>query len=170
MRIVIIILCLVLCGCTSPHRPAAASSRGILDEVLAKPAHASAVQQAERDLPADEWEDTPYRHNVSRFQRESAVALAMLRETAPKLKKMSVTELVRSLKVTSRDDLGGFNGVAGDVFEWGNAMIIAEIQLRPKEELKVLSGLAEENVVVYEGTQGPGDTLAMLIHSRLLTK
>lgn len=141
---------------------------GILDHTLVKASYSNTIAEAERDLPTDEWNDKPWRFNVTRFHREWAVAQKMLEEISPELKKMTVAQLVRSLKVTSRFAPDDFGGVAGCVYESGNAAIISEIQSRPKEELGVLPSLADPWLDVWEGPQGPGDSLEIIIHYRIL--
>ena len=162
------ILVLLAWGCAAPHQRGALPPPGILDKALHKAAYADAIRQAERDLPTDEWHDTPWRYNITRGQREWAVARQILAEISPEAKKMSVTQLVRSLKVTSRFAPDDFGGVAGCVYQSGNAMLIAEIQSRPESELKVLPSLTDEWLDLYEGPQGPGDSLDFVIHYRIL--
>ena len=171
MRGALIITALLLCGCGPSNRQTESSviaQPTILDEVLAKPEYAEAIKQAESDLPADERRDKPWPINDSRSRRESSVAQKMLAEIQPRLERMSVTELIRSLKVTPRLSGASFEGVSADVYSGGNRMIIAEIQSRPKYELAVLPSLADASVDVWEGIQGPGATLAELIHYRIL--
>jgi hypothetical protein len=141
---------------------------GIQDKVLVKASYSNAVTEAERDLPTDEWKELPWRFNYSRFQRECTVARQMLEEITPELKRMSVTQLVRSLKVTSSFAPDDFVGVAGCLYESGAAAIIAEIQSRPRTELSVLPSLADQWLHVWEGPQGPGDSLDTVIHYRIL--
>jgi hypothetical protein len=162
------ILIALVCGCTATHPRGTLPPPGVLDRVVSNAAYADAIKQAERDLPGDEWIGPPMRHNASRSRREGAVAQGMLAEVSPELKRMSVTQLVRSLKVTSRFAPDDFAGVAGCVYQSGNAMIIAEIQARPKSELKVLPSLGDQWLDVYEGPQGPGDSLDFVIHDRIL--
>ena len=47
-------------------------------------------------------------------------------------------------------------------------MIIAEIQSRPRSELTALPSLADQWLDLYEGPQGPGDSLDFVIHYRIL--
>jgi hypothetical protein len=171
MRVSFIISVLLLSGCAASHPSSEWSSTAqntILDQVVAKREYRSDIKQAEQDLPGDQWREQPWRSNVSRFHRESGVAQQMLDEIRPKLKQMTVTELARSLKVTPRMHFPNVAGVAYYVFRDGNRMIISEIQSRPKSELSVLPGLADENMELWEGDQGPGDSLAEVIHYRIL--
>src|SRR2546426_1098859 len=95
---------LLLCACnnspqTPPPAQLASPQATLLDEVLVSPAFSNEISQAERDLPDDKWEQQPYRFNASRAQREIKVADMMLQDIKPKLKQLTVTELVRALKV-----------------------------------------------------------------------
>src|SRR2546426_10083805 len=93
---------ILLCACnrpsqTSPRAQLAPPRATLFDEALVSPAFSNAVGQAERDLPDDKWEEQPYRFNAS--QREIKVADMILQDIKPKLKQLTVTELVRALKV-----------------------------------------------------------------------
>jgi hypothetical protein len=140
----------------------------ILDEVLRTPEFSNAVAQAERDLPSDYWEHTPFRYNSSRARREAEVARTMLAEIEPRLKTMGVTDLVRALKVYDYPMLNTIPGVAGYVYLYGNQMIIGEIKSRPTSELAVLPGLADDKLQVYEGEQGYLNKLSQVIYFQIL--
>jgi hypothetical protein len=121
-------------------------------------------------LPTDEWKEEPFHRNDSRERREMALAAKVLDGVKPGLRKMDVTALVKSLKVfpylgSLTNDI---SGVAYYVYRDGNQMIINELRSRPKSELQVLNQLADDKVEVFEGAQGPGDTLAELIKHRIL--
>lgn len=165
MRCALTILALLICGCASTH-PAVSSRQTILDEVLTEKKYANAIQEAERDLPGDRWEDFGWHHNASRFIRESAVASTILADIKPAVKAMSVSELVRSLKVVSYPMglmTNDFSGVCGQVYARGNFMITEEIKSRPKSELTVLPGFADERVAIWTGPDGPVTTLAAFV-------
>ena len=140
----------------------------MLDAALQQPEVADVIKQAERDLPDDTWQDKPWRANVSRTEREYEVATNILATFEPKFSQMTVAELIHALKVVPYPSLDDFRGVAGDVYEMGNRAIIRQIKSRPAEELRVLPGLADDKLEVYEGPQGPGDTLFSLIHWEIL--
>ena len=171
MRSAILMSVLLFCGCSaSLHQsesPVIPQST-ILDKTLARPEYTDAIKQAERDLPNDNWKEKPWRMNESRGDREFNIATNILASIEPKFRHMNVTELVRALKVTPRPSPEDFEGVSGYVYELGNEKIIAEIQSRPKDEWRVLPSLADDKVEVYEGPQGPGDSLASLINWRIL--
>src|SRR5262245_13209960 len=167
MRVLLFIWALLVFGCSAAHKPsepAVVIPSTIFDEALHRPEFAEAIKQAERDLPDDKWQDKPWRENISRDRREFAVATNILATVEPKFRHMSVTELVHSLKVVPRVAPDDFVGVAGYVYVIGNMDIIKQIQSRPKDEWRVLPSLADDKVQVYEGPQGPGDTLDTLIH------
>lgn len=143
----------------------------ILDEVLLGKQFSEDIAKVQRDLPQDEWRNTPQKQNVSRSAREAAVANTMLGGVELRLKAMTVTELVKSLKTLSYPDgvmTHKFAGVEYYVYEIGNQRILHEIMSRPKSELEILPKLADDGVVVFEGAQGPGDTLTEVINSRIL--
>ena len=153
---------------TSKQSHPAATQYTILDEALAKPEYADAIKQAERDLPDDEWADKPFRQNMSREQRDYRVATNILAEIEPKLKQLSVTELVRSLKIEYSPAVDVTNNpteVAEDVYLDGFDMIKTEIQSRPKKDLEVLPSLADDRVWLFTGSQGPPETLESFVHA-----
>jgi hypothetical protein len=172
MRVLLLISALFVFGCSASHKqteqPPVAIQPCILDEALQRSEFAEAIKQAERDLPDDKWQDKPWRANISRARREVAVSTNILATAEPKFSQMSVTELIHALKVVPRIGGDDFVGVAGYVYTIGNAEIIKQIQSRPKDELSVLPGLANDKMEVYEGPQGPGDTLDDLVHWRIL--
>jgi hypothetical protein len=172
MRALLLISALLMFGCSASHKqtdqPPVAIRPCILDEALQRSEFAEAIKQAERDLPDDRWQDKPWRENISRDRRAFAVATNILATVEPKFSQLSVTELIHALKVVPRISGEDFLGVAGYVYVIGNSEIIKQIQSRPKDELSVLPGLADDKVEVYEGPQGPGDTLDALINWRIL--
>jgi hypothetical protein len=168
-------LVLAIGGCSIKSRQPSSSQQdaklsAILDELLADSTYAGLITQAERDLPTDVWKEKPFRNNDSRERREMEVAAKVLDGVKPRLKKMDATALVKSLKVFPY--LGSLtnniSGVAYYVYRDGNQMIINELKSRPKSELQGLNQLADDQVEVFEGAQGPGDTLAELIKHRIL--
>jgi hypothetical protein len=88
---------------------------GILDKILIKASYTNAGAEAERDLPTDEWKETPWRHNYTRVRRVCRRSADARGRINPELKKMSVTELVRSLKVASISAIG-FDSAAASAF------------------------------------------------------
>lgn len=170
MRATLILSALLLCGCGVSHqqaKPPAVTQYTIFDEALAKPEYAYAIKQAERDLPDDEWANKAFRQNMSREQRDYRVATNILAEIEPKLKQMSVTELIQSLRVDyspAFDVTNDPTDVAEDVYLVGFDMVKKEIQSRPKKELEVLPGLADGNVLLDTGEQGPPETLESFVH------
>jgi hypothetical protein len=164
-RLASAIVLLLLCACNRPGGSSTPPPYSILDEVLAEQQYSNAIAQAERDLPTDEWELKPYRFNSSRAQREAEVAKTLLAEVRPRLKRMSVPALVKSMKA---DPGGSFGGVADPVYAGGNKMVIQEIKSRPRAELAVLPKLADDKVFVYGGGQGRGYSLAEVIYVEIL--
>jgi hypothetical protein len=168
------VLVVFLLGCDTRERsetsPKKDANVGILENILHDKRYADAIKNAERDLPGDTWYDLPWHQNVSRTDRESVVAEKMIDSVRGKLKLMSAADLVRSLKVLSRPESMSytFRGVALDVYQYGNHEILTEIKSRPKAELESLRPLADSSVEVYEGLQGPGDSLADVILHRIL--
>lgn len=142
----------------------------ILDKSLLDPVNAHTIAEAERDLPSDSWKEQPFPHNDSKEKRELAVASAILLKLRPELAQMDAVSLVKSLKVFP--NLGSmtnnFTGVAYYIYRDGNHMIIEELKSRPRSQLQALASLADEKVEVFEGEQGPGDTLAEVIKHRIL--
>jgi hypothetical protein len=169
MRVILHLSLVLLCSCGTQFRskPGAnvASEGSILDRVLCEQQFAEAVAAAQRDLSSDEWENEPYRFNRSRKVRESKVAAAMLVHIQPLLRRMSVTELIHSLKP---DPLGTFSGVADLLYAEGNEMIIKEVKTRPRAELAVLRKLADPNLFVYRGPQGDMASLADILKGEIL--
>ena len=151
----------MICGCSrapiQAPRSQAPAQLTVLDRVLAQPDYSNAIVQAQRDLPGDKWRDKPWHYNVSRDQREYAVSKAMLGEIRPRLRSMSVTELVGSFKMTPYPEgalTNAYEGVAMYLFADGNEAIINEIKSRPTNELQVLRALATDKLEVYRGPQG----------------
>ncbi len=173
LRIILLIFAaaLLLCSCKDSPRstePRIIFPHTFLDDVLAEPQYAEEIKKAERDLPDDEWSNDPFRDNVSRNHREIGVAERMLAQIQPRVKKMTVTDLFKSLKVFPRAAAMSFPGVAYYLYRDGNRMIVEEIRSRPKNELGVLPGLADENWIVWDGAQGSLNSLEELIHFEIL--
>ncbi len=167
MRAWLFIPAVLVCGCNqAPQQrvPATApQTLNILDEALAKPKYSNAIVQAQQQLPTDKWEDKPFRRNVSREQRVWAVAKPMLDEITPRLKEMSVSNLVNSFKVVPYP-WGVLTNQLGEVEECvyaiGNQLIKNEIKARPREQLLGLQKLGSDKVMLIEGPQGADLSLA----------
>jgi hypothetical protein len=175
MRPAFLVLTALIVGCSKAPQPVPSwkdwAQLTILDRVLTKADYSNAIVQAERDLPGDEWREKPWRHNVSRTQREYSVGGRMLAEIKPGLKAMSVTELISSLKVAPYPEgalTNKYEGVAAYVYMNGNEAIIGEIKSRPTNELQVLRTLAIPKVEVYEGPQGGMTVLDEIIKYDIL--
>jgi hypothetical protein len=136
----------------------------LLDRALLAPERSNDVQAAERDLPGDKWATDPWRANLTREDREHAVALQILAGIRPTLKTMSARDLVSSLKVVPQEVGGsGFPGVAYYVYLDGNQMILDEIRTRPRVQIRDLAASADTKSEVFAGAQGPGDSLAEVL-------
>jgi len=163
--------CLALFGC---HKPAPkvwtppVIPPCILDDALQRPEFADAIKQAEQVYPDDIWGTKPWRINESQDRREYAVATNVLAVVEPKFSHMTVTELVRALKLIPSPGVEQFDGVSGYVYEIGNHEIVKEIEARPKNELGVLAGMADDKVEIYDGPQGFSETLDAWIHLDIL--
>ena len=158
-----VLVCAVLlgdgCGKTPRHGLEAESPQRytILDEVLAKPEYSNSINQAQCDLPTDKWEAEPYHHNASREWREISVAAQMLEEVKPRLREMSVRNLVGSFKLIAHRYgilTNSFEGVAERVYAIGNRFIVYEIKSRNINDLRVLRKLGNDEMTIYEGPQG----------------
>jgi hypothetical protein len=162
MRACLIICGLLLCGCSrSPEKvvPAGAPPQAptVLDEGLAK--YSNALVRAQQELPTDKWEEKPFRHNLSRDQRVGAVAKPMFDEITARLKGLSVTNLVGSLKTVPYphgDLTNRFDEAAEYVYAVGNQLIKNEIKTRPPEQLSGLPKLGSDKYMLVEGPQGFG--------------
>ena len=176
MRTTFILSALLLCGCTVSRQaanPSAPSQLSVFDEALANLKYVNAIRQAERDLPGDTMVKKPFPANLTRERREYQVATNILAELEPRLKQMSVTRLVQSLKVEggpSPQASASWGGVADFVYVGGYALIKKEIQARPANELRVLPGLADDSVWLYTGPQGPPVTLADFVQREVYGK
>jgi len=176
MRIAFIMFVLLGCGCNKSRQQAKLPiipQYTIFDETIAKPEYADVIKQAERDLPDDKWMTEPFRANRSRAEREYHVVTNILAAIEPKLKRMSVTELVRSLKIEMGPTVlvtNDFSGVAEGVYLGGYSMIKKEIQSRPKKELEVLPSLGDNSVWLFTGPQGPPVTLESFVQYDLFEK
>jgi hypothetical protein len=175
MRAAFIGLFVLIFGCSKPPQQAIAwkdwAQPTILDTVLTKAEHSNAIEQAERDLPDDNWRTNFFGpENLSRGDREGAVGATMLAEIKPRLQGMTVTELIKSLKVMPYPDglTNDYEGVAAYLYYWGNEAILDEIKSRPTNELQVLRGLATDKIDVYRGRQGPMGLLDSVIKYEIL--
>ena len=163
-------------GCEKEHRESQITSsktqaQSLLDEILASSEASNLMAHAECDLSEDKWTNEPWRHNVSRSKREIAASQQLLARIESKLKKMTVADLISSLKVVSYDEMmtNRFSGVAHYTYRHGNQMILQEVISRPKIEIEDLRNLRDDRIV-FEGDQGPGDTLNEVIDQRILKK
>ena len=173
MRFLFLSLVLMFCGCNAPSRRSSLSTQNqkqltILDACLKESKYTNLIIQAERNLPLDQWEEQPWRHNDTREWRLNAAASKILEDLRPRFKQMTVTELVKSLKVhLYLEPLDSdITGIGYYIYQNGNLMIIQEIRSRPKPELQVLPLLADDQVEVFGGAQG-SDTLTDVINSIL---
>ena len=137
----------------------------VLNQTLSKPVFQQGAQLAEKDLPNDEWVNKPFRFNQSRFRREYDVASKVIEEIKPRLKSLSVTELIHSLQLVPSSFAGGFSGVAYYVFRDGNKLIIEELKSRPLEERRKFQVLSDHHYVVWDGDNGGWPSLEWVIES-----
>ena len=162
------IICAMLCfGCDSKQtRPAqstpAIKRTPIFDLVASTPDYSNAIVAADRDLPGDMWSTGPIRENESRGRRLAPIAKRILEEVRPKLKQMSVVELVNCLKVF--DGSGFVTGyIADEIYPQGNEMILAEMRSRPAQERQTLLGLVVDAGHLDTGSQGPPTSMDEII-------
>ncbi len=150
-------VCVTLCfGCGEKQKSGAPSIKRtpIFDLVATTPNYSNSIAAADRDLSGDVWTTGPMRVNKSRGQRLRPIAKSILEEIRPKLKKTSVVELIRCLKV--EDGSGFATGYIGDeIYPQGNEMIIAEMGSRPLQERQTLLGLPTDRADLDTGSQGP---------------
>jgi hypothetical protein len=146
----------------------------ILDEALAK--YSNAIVRAQQELPTDKWEEKPFHHNASCDQRVSTATKPMFEELKLRLKGMSVTNLVKSLKLIPYpygNLTNQLNEAAQYVYSGGNWFIINEIKARPSEELRGLEKLGSDKLMLVEEPQGFGLPLTCeledILHDRGLT-
>ncbi len=160
MRACLFIYALLLCGCSrSPDKTAASGGSpqtpSILDEGLRK--YSNAIVHAQQELLTDKWEERPFRCNISRDERVSAVAKPMFDEIKARLKDLSVTSLVASLKVVAfpyGDVTNQFDDASEYVYSVGNQLIKNEIKTRSPEQLRGLPRLGSDKYMLVEGPQG----------------
>jgi hypothetical protein len=149
------------------HKPQAALPqpqihRTIWDELLAKPEYSNEVARAGLDLPTDEWTNGTWgpstkivRINASKWRRIGAVTDKALGEVKPKLKEMSVSNLVYCFELVdySRPWVPDSGGVAEIVFWNGNFLIKRELESRSLDDLKVLRTFRNDKVAILENSQ-----------------
>jgi len=159
----VVLLYVLLCGCRkAPPKPASAlfpQGPAILDEILTNATFSNALEAAFVELPTDEWDKGPKPYNVSQSQRLYKLGKPVFEELKPRLKEMSISNLVCSLKVVDSRDAGLYNDwsrAAECVYSWGNREIIAEIKRRPLNELNVLRKFDNDRVTIWEGYAGFG--------------
>lgn len=176
MRAAFLGLVVLMFGCSEQPRRTSTwkdwAQPTILDTALKKAEYSNAMVQAERDLAEDNWRTNVFGpENLSRGLRESAVGETMLEEIKPRLKGMTVTELIESLKAVPYPEgalTNDYEGVTGYVYYWGNQAILDEIKSRPTNELQVLRGLVTDKIDVYRGPQGPMSLLDSIIKYEIL--
>jgi hypothetical protein len=154
------VFCAMLCfGCDVKQTRRALSTPSIkrtpiFDLIANTPDYSNAIVAADRDMPGDAWATGPISVNESRGSRVAPIAKRILDEVRPKLKQMSVVELVHCLKV--QDGSGFVTGyIADEIYPQGNEMIIAEMLSRPVQERETLLGLPFDGADLDTGSQGP---------------
>lgn len=167
----IITIALMACG-PQPLRlqdqppPNATTRTAIFDEAARAPKYASAIAEADRDLPGDQWSSLGPRENISRNRRVAVIARNILLDLRPRFRRMTVTELMRCLKV---EDGTGFvtNYIADPLYAEGNSMIIFELKSRPPAERRVLLYWPRDGAYVDTGSDGESRTVDELVHGLL---
>jgi len=150
---------LSLCSCGKPPSasspPVAVVRTPIFDQIAAEPKYSNAIAQADQDLPGDRWEKKPFNINHSRWERVAPIGREILLEVKPKLKEMTVAELMHCLKV--QDGSGFVTCYMGDaLYPEGNNMIIVEIKSRAAAEREVLRTWPRDKYGFLDtGIQGP---------------
>jgi hypothetical protein len=159
----VIVACVQLLGGCDGSRPAIAVLRTpLFDDVAVSPKYSNEIAQADRNLSDDEWITDPFQINVSRGLRVVPIAREILSEIEPKLKGMSVAELVRCLKV---QDGSGFitNSIADALYPEGNNKVISEIRSRPVAERELLLRWPHDGAYLDTGSQGESLTVDELV-------
>lgn len=158
---------LLLMGCAPKQQAVKQQDEipSVLDSLLGSTNVVARIKAAECDLPSDEWETLPKigRTNRTRGAREGSLALELLEGLKPLLPKMSVRELIASLKTFPYPEYGSFPGVEYGVFEGGNDMIIEELKRRPRSELDVLKPFRQDRRAVWTGDAGPPLSVGELV-------
>ncbi len=174
-RHIFVLSLVLLCGCShtrqrSPNASGNEQSPTLLDEASARKDMAIRKRDAERDVPADEWHSGAMgRQNSSRSGREAKIAEELLLGVKPKLARMSARQLLHSLKtVPGPYGMESFGGVDYYLYQGGNWMIIDELKTRPRPELESLRRLADPSRIVWEGDQGPSESVKDILFYRIL--
>ena len=166
-----IVLCSLLFGACSPSgsqvakQPDSPKSPSILEQPLSRKDIQQRIKEAEQDLPTDEWVTNPMsgHYNHSRWQRELNISNGLLQEIEPKLKKMSVPELVDSIMTEPTNSISvKISGVADELYIDGNQAIINELKKRPNAELEYLKKFQRDWRFIVDGPQGGYTTIGSL--------
>jgi hypothetical protein len=164
-------------GCVSsslPHgsKQHESGSRSILDLALADTNVISERRAIELDLVGDEWRKgvtpRPGDINISRSQRESALALRILDSLQTRLQSMEPSMLLMSLKTVPYGDSGDFSGVAYYVYMVGNARIMDILNNKSRAEIQALSEYRNDRQVIFLGDNGPVGTVGDFVRNTLL--
>jgi hypothetical protein len=157
----------VSCG-TQPNSEPSSALKPFLD------GHLTALEAAGQNLPNDEWRTNtgPGRYlarveNVFKLTRQGAVVNKMVSELKPKLKTLSVPDVIHSFGKE------GTNYAVSVFYAEINMHIIAEITSRPWSELMVLPPLINrqnDRFIIYQGPQGPIDSLSTIIKYDILAQ
>ncbi len=156
---------LMLVACTSAPLISKSPSRiSIFDQLASSEIYSNRITTADRDIPGDVWVEVPFHDNSSRYLRVEVIAKDLLSHIQPKLKSMTVSELMRSIKV---QDGSGFvtNYIADILYPLGNQMIIAELKSRQPGQLKEVRYWLSDGAYIDTGSNGEGLTMSELAQS-----
>ena len=154
----------LLTGCSRSPRQDAVHIRGargpsILDEPLRQEIVRKRVTEAEQDFPTDTWKTTTggmaQHWNQSRRERELKISGELLAELEPKLKQMSVPQLLDSIKTWPNSGPGRIDGVSYSLYVEGNHAILRELKQRPSGDLEYLREFQGNSTFIFESDQGP---------------
>jgi hypothetical protein len=167
MRGAFLLCVLLLCGCKKQTPQAALPQpqlhSTVWDEVLAKPEYSNEVVLAGLNLPTDQWTNITWgpstklvRINASKWSRIAAVTDRALAEVEPRLKEMSVSNLVYCFKLVEAPYFDGsqFGEVTGRVFWTGNLLVKRELESRSLYDLQVLRAFRNDKVGFLENPNG----------------
>jgi hypothetical protein len=90
------------------------------------------------------------------------MAAELIQEVQPKLKRMSVSNLLESLKAFPSISPEHAHGVAYHLYVEGNQAIIAELKSRPPRDLTYLTNFLQDSRFVVQGPDGAPLTVASL--------
>lgn len=158
-----------------PSRPSPSAHESVvLDDLLKGSSTASRVREVERDLPADAWRagghTRPRPVNLSRVEREAALACELLEPLKSALAKMSAEQLLHSLKTIPYGSAETFSGVAYYVYRDGNRLILEELSSRPAYQLESLQRFENDSRVPFTGDSGGYLTVGEIVRSAQRTK